>query len=71
MSIEVAVEMANAFIETCDAGDCNDDTLAIVWCEGQNAWLSMCAMHAAIEAEHAVEVELLATIQPSSPLHRP
>lgn len=64
MSIQAAVEMANSFVATCDAGDCNEDTVALVLTD-EFGWMSYCAVHAAIEAEHMVEQELEAILQPT------
>ena len=42
---QVGDHPGTAWIGTCDAGECDEDTLAVVL-TNDGAWLSMCATHA-------------------------
>ncbi len=61
--IEEAVEIANAFVATCDWGGCNEETFAVVWMESYGSWLALCCVHAAIESEKEFERELATTTE--------
>jgi hypothetical protein len=51
----LANEFARAYVGTCDFGDCDDPTEAIVYAESPGEYLSMCAGHAVTTLNHEKE----------------
>lgn len=53
MNGQIWVNPGEAFVGTCDAGNCDDDTFAIVLTD--NGWLSLCREHTMFEIAQSVK----------------